>query len=187
MLGHVLAGVRMIDAAARGGSASPTTCCLPLLNAVASHHGPIEGRRLETAEAVALYHANSLDARLGEALSGPPPSGPTYRARCLIASSSSPAPRPGSARPPPVARSRAATGSCSRRAASRRSTRCAGELGADNALAVACDVTEWDQVEALAAAALDRFGRIDVVFANAGFGATRGFLNETPEHGARWC
>jgi NADP-dependent 3-hydroxy acid dehydrogenase YdfG len=58
----------------------------------------------------------------------------------------------------------------------------AGELGADNALAVACDVTEWDQVEALAAAAFDRFGRIDVVFANAGFGATRGFLNESPEH-----
>jgi NADP-dependent 3-hydroxy acid dehydrogenase YdfG len=58
----------------------------------------------------------------------------------------------------------------------------AAELGPDNALAVACDVTEWDQVEALAAAALDRFGRIDVVFANAGFGATRGFLNETPEH-----
>ena len=58
----------------------------------------------------------------------------------------------------------------------------AEELGAGNALAVACDVTEWDQVEALAAAAVDRFGRIDVVFANAGFGATRGFLNETPEH-----
>ncbi len=58
----------------------------------------------------------------------------------------------------------------------------AGELGADNALAVACDVAEWDQVEALAAAAFDRFGRIDVVFANAGFGATRGFLNESPEH-----
>ena len=58
----------------------------------------------------------------------------------------------------------------------------AAELGPDTALAVACDVTEWDQVEALAAAALDRFGRIDVVFANAGFGATRGFLNETPEH-----
>jgi len=58
----------------------------------------------------------------------------------------------------------------------------AAELGPDNSLAVACDVTEWDQVEALAAAALDRFGRIDVVFANAGFGATRGFLNETPEH-----
>ena len=45
-----------------------------------------------------------------------------------------------------------------------------------------CDVTEWDQVEALAAAALERFGRIDAVFANAGFGAKRGFLEESPEH-----
>jgi NADP-dependent 3-hydroxy acid dehydrogenase YdfG len=58
----------------------------------------------------------------------------------------------------------------------------ADELGADKALAVACDVTEWEQVEALARAAVGRFGRIDVVFANAGFGATRGFLNESPEH-----
>ena len=30
-------------------------------------------------------------------------------------------------------------------------------------------------------AALERFGRLDVVFANAGFGAARGFLNESPE------
>ena len=30
--------------------------------------------------------------------------------------------------------------------------------------------------------ALERFGRLDVVFANAGFGAKRGFLEETPEH-----
>ncbi|HET7053506.1 MAG TPA: SDR family oxidoreductase [Solirubrobacterales bacterium] len=54
--------------------------------------------------------------------------------------------------------------------------------GAERALAVRCDVTEWDQVEAMAAAALDSFGRIDAVFANAGFGATRGFLEESPEH-----
>ncbi len=54
--------------------------------------------------------------------------------------------------------------------------------GAERALAVKCDVTEWDQVEAMSAAALDHFGRIDVVFANAGFGATRGFLEESPEH-----
>ncbi|HEY5815048.1 MAG TPA: SDR family oxidoreductase [Solirubrobacterales bacterium] len=54
--------------------------------------------------------------------------------------------------------------------------------GAERALAVRCDVTEWDQVEAMAAAALDAFGRIDAVFANAGFGATRGFLEESPEH-----
>ncbi len=59
----------------------------------------------------------------------------------------------------------------------------AAELGGEErALAVRCDVTEWDQVEALAAAALERFGRIDAVFANAGFGATRGFLEESPEH-----
>ncbi len=56
------------------------------------------------------------------------------------------------------------------------------ELGAERAVAVRCDVTEWEQVEAMAATALDAFGRIDAVFANAGFGATRGFLEESPEH-----
>jgi NADP-dependent 3-hydroxy acid dehydrogenase YdfG len=57
------------------------------------------------------------------------------------------------------------------------------ELGGEaRALAVPCDVSEWDQVEAMTAAALEGFGRIDAVFANAGFGATRGFLEETPEH-----
>jgi NADP-dependent 3-hydroxy acid dehydrogenase YdfG len=59
----------------------------------------------------------------------------------------------------------------------------AQELGGDrHALAVRCDVTEWDDVQALTAAAIDHFGRIDVVFANAGFGASRGFLNESVEH-----
>jgi NADP-dependent 3-hydroxy acid dehydrogenase YdfG len=54
--------------------------------------------------------------------------------------------------------------------------------GEERALALHCDVTEWEQVEAMAAAALDRFGRIDAVFANAGFGASRGFLKESVEH-----
>ena len=54
--------------------------------------------------------------------------------------------------------------------------------GPERALAVACDVTEWDQQQAMVAQALDAFGRLDVVFANAGFGATRGFLEESPEH-----
>jgi NADP-dependent 3-hydroxy acid dehydrogenase YdfG len=54
--------------------------------------------------------------------------------------------------------------------------------GGERALAVACDVTEWEQQQAMVAAALDAFGRLDVVFANAGFGATRGFLEESPEH-----
>ena len=58
----------------------------------------------------------------------------------------------------------------------------AAELrGCERALAVRGDVTEWDQTEALAAAALERFGRIDAVFANAGFGAKRGFLEESPD------
>ncbi|HWI21118.1 MAG TPA: SDR family oxidoreductase [Baekduia sp.] len=57
-----------------------------------------------------------------------------------------------------------------------------GELGADRALAVTCDVTEWDQQQAMVAAATERFGKLDVVFANAGFGASRGFLEESPEH-----
>jgi NADP-dependent 3-hydroxy acid dehydrogenase YdfG len=50
------------------------------------------------------------------------------------------------------------------------------------ALALSCDVSEWDQVEAMASVALEKFGRIDAVFANAGFGAKRGFLEESPEH-----
>jgi NADP-dependent 3-hydroxy acid dehydrogenase YdfG len=58
----------------------------------------------------------------------------------------------------------------------------AQELGGpDRALAVACDVTEWDQVEALVARTLDAYGRLDVAFGNAGFGAARGFLAESPE------
>jgi NADP-dependent 3-hydroxy acid dehydrogenase YdfG len=54
--------------------------------------------------------------------------------------------------------------------------------GPERALALRCDVTEWDQVEATVAAGLEAFGRIDAVFANAGFGATRGFLEESVEH-----
>ncbi len=55
----------------------------------------------------------------------------------------------------------------------------ADELGG---LAVPTDVTVWEDNEALVRRALDEHGRIDVVFANAGFGAKRGWLEETPEH-----
>jgi NADP-dependent 3-hydroxy acid dehydrogenase YdfG len=54
--------------------------------------------------------------------------------------------------------------------------------GPERALAVRCDVAEWDDQEALVKAALDAYGRLDVAFANAGFGAPRGFLESTPEH-----
>jgi NADP-dependent 3-hydroxy acid dehydrogenase YdfG len=59
----------------------------------------------------------------------------------------------------------------------------ADELGGDEkAAATRCDVTDWDDQQALVATALDRFGRLDAYFANAGFGAKRGFLEETVEH-----
>ena len=53
--------------------------------------------------------------------------------------------------------------------------------GEERAIAVTCDVTEFAQQEAMVQAALDAFGRLDVAFANAGFGAARGFLEESPE------
>ena len=53
--------------------------------------------------------------------------------------------------------------------------------GAGKAIAVTCDVTDFAQQEAVVGAALDAFGSVDVAFANAGFGAKRGFLEETPE------
>jgi NADP-dependent 3-hydroxy acid dehydrogenase YdfG len=57
------------------------------------------------------------------------------------------------------------------------------ELGGDDvALAQATDVNDFAAQEALVATARERFGRVDVAFANAGFGAARGFLAETPEH-----
>ncbi|MBV9472741.1 MAG: SDR family oxidoreductase, partial [Solirubrobacterales bacterium] len=54
--------------------------------------------------------------------------------------------------------------------------------GADRVLAIRCDVTEWSDQEAMVAATQSRFGRLDVAFANAGFGAARGFLKGSVEH-----
>ncbi len=59
----------------------------------------------------------------------------------------------------------------------------AQELGGpDVALPVRCDVQEWSDVQQLAADAHLAFGQIDAGFANAGFGAERGFEASTPEH-----
>jgi NADP-dependent 3-hydroxy acid dehydrogenase YdfG len=56
----------------------------------------------------------------------------------------------------------------------------AAELGGpEHALAVPCDVAEFADLEAAVRTVLDGFGQIDVVFANAGIGAARGFLNES--------
>lgn len=59
----------------------------------------------------------------------------------------------------------------------------ADELGGQgHALVVPADVTEFADQELLVARTLKHFGRLDAAFANAGFGAKRGFLEETPEH-----
>jgi NADP-dependent 3-hydroxy acid dehydrogenase YdfG len=58
----------------------------------------------------------------------------------------------------------------------------AKELGGDeHAIAVRSDVTRWEDNERQVQAALDAFGRLDVVFANAGFGGARGWLKGTPD------
>jgi NADP-dependent 3-hydroxy acid dehydrogenase YdfG len=54
--------------------------------------------------------------------------------------------------------------------------------GSERALAVRCDVSEWEDQRRMVDAAVSTFGRIDVAFANAGFGGPRGFLKDTPEH-----
>ena len=47
------------------------------------------------------------------------------------------------------------------------------ELGGKaKAIALRCDVTSWGEQQAMVEKALEAFGRIDVVFANAGIGAT---------------
>ncbi|MEA2443832.1 MAG: hypothetical protein QOJ12_1124 [Thermoleophilales bacterium] len=55
------------------------------------------------------------------------------------------------------------------------------DLGEEHAFAQRCDVTEFSDQEALVAAAIERFGQVDAAFANAGFGAARGFLKEDPD------
>ncbi|MBJ7470835.1 MAG: SDR family oxidoreductase [Solirubrobacteraceae bacterium] len=54
--------------------------------------------------------------------------------------------------------------------------------GPEHALAVTADVTDFESQAAMVDKTLEHFGRLDAAFANAGFGAKRGFLEETPEH-----
>src|SRR4051812_35931188 len=58
----------------------------------------------------------------------------------------------------------------------------ADELGGDErAIAVRCDVTSYDDQAALVQQAIDTFGSVDAVFANAGFGGPRGFEKHEPD------
>ena len=59
----------------------------------------------------------------------------------------------------------------------------ARDLGGDEvATSIRCDVTSWDDQQAAVGAAIERFGRLDAFVANAGFGAARGFQEESVEH-----
>jgi meso-butanediol dehydrogenase/(S,S)-butanediol dehydrogenase/diacetyl reductase len=51
----------------------------------------------------------------------------------------------------------------------------AEELGSARTLAVQVDVTDEQQVDVMAAAALERFGSIDVLVSDAGFGTATPF------------
>lgn len=52
------------------------------------------------------------------------------------------------------------------------------EFGPEKALAVPCDVTSMEDQQAMVDLALEHFGRIDVVFANAGRGGSPGGFSE---------
>ena len=55
------------------------------------------------------------------------------------------------------------------------------DLGLDGALGIECDVRSLESVEAAVAAAVERFGALDVVVANAGVGAYGPFLEMDPD------
>jgi NADP-dependent 3-hydroxy acid dehydrogenase YdfG len=55
------------------------------------------------------------------------------------------------------------------------------DLGLERALGIACDVRDRSAVEAATDAVVDRFGRLDIVIANAGVGAYGPFLELDPE------
>jgi len=54
------------------------------------------------------------------------------------------------------------------------------ELGADNARAIPCDVTDYASQEATVRETVDAFGSIDAVFANAGVGGEPGGFSGAP-------
>jgi NAD(P)-dependent dehydrogenase (short-subunit alcohol dehydrogenase family) len=60
-------------------------------------------------------------------------------------------------------------------------SRSGDDLGLSDALGVECDVRSPDGVEAAVAAAVERFGKLDVVVANAGVGAYGPFLEMDPD------
>jgi len=60
-------------------------------------------------------------------------------------------------------------------------SRSGDDLGLERALGLACDVRDRDAVRTAAETVVERFGRLDIVIANAGVGAYGPFLELDPE------
>jgi NADP-dependent 3-hydroxy acid dehydrogenase YdfG len=61
-------------------------------------------------------------------------------------------------------------------------SRSGDDLGIEGAVARPCDVRRAEDLDALVAEAVDRFGRLDMLVANAGVGAYGPFVELDPEH-----
>jgi 3-oxoacyl-[acyl-carrier protein] reductase len=61
-------------------------------------------------------------------------------------------------------------------------SRSGDDLGLDRSFGLACDVSDPEEVDASVAATVERFGRLDIVVANAGVGAYGPFLDLSREH-----
>jgi NADP-dependent 3-hydroxy acid dehydrogenase YdfG len=61
-------------------------------------------------------------------------------------------------------------------------SRSGDDLGLANAVGVRCNVADPAEVNAAVAATVERFGRLDILVANAGVGAYGPFLELSPEH-----
>jgi len=61
-------------------------------------------------------------------------------------------------------------------------SRSGDDLGLERSVGLACDVSDPGEVNAAVAATVERFGRLDILVANAGVGAYGPFLELSPEH-----
>jgi 3-oxoacyl-[acyl-carrier protein] reductase len=61
-------------------------------------------------------------------------------------------------------------------------SRSGDDLGLDGAVAQPCDVRDLAQLEAITEATVERFGRLDILVANAGVGSYHPFLETPLEH-----
>jgi 3-oxoacyl-[acyl-carrier protein] reductase len=61
-------------------------------------------------------------------------------------------------------------------------SRSGDDLGLDGVVAQSCDVRQPEQLDAIVSATVERFGRLDILVANAGVGAYGPFLDLPPEH-----